>query len=126
MNEGPNMATFGERQARRFFERKGYARESLHLYRPGPEIVGKWVTKLKQSVGPEGATLMPERKRVTEPFSTWMKNRAFWFLDLASSKRRSQSKQFEQTLTIWKRPQTLVRLGCFYERTGWKPRHVAG
>lgn len=36
--------TFGARQARRFLERKGYARESLHNYRPHKAFLNflKW------------------------------------------------------------------------------------
>lgn len=95
MNNGPNMETFGARQARRFHERNGYARESLHLYRPGPHIIGKHVTKLVQQVGPEGVMLVPQTKRVTMPFSSWKeKVKPFWFLNLKADARRRANDTF--------------------------------
>lgn len=59
---GPNMDTFGQRQARRFKERKGHDRASLHLYRP---------------------------TRESAQAMSWIKqHKVRWYLDLASARRR--------------------------------------
>lgn len=73
MNTGPNMETFGARQARRFKERKGYDRESLWSYRPGPETIGK--------MGSDGKT------RTREPFSAFKKRMKRWYLNLNANHR---------------------------------------
>lgn len=81
---------FGCRQARRFHMRKGYVRESLHLYRPTRETARFWQWKKDQ---------MP-----------------FWYLNLKADARRRQSAQFERTHMVWHKAQATVRLGCYYER----------
>lgn len=116
MYNGPNMETFGARQARRFRERKGYDRASLHVYRPGPEIIGKHVTKLVQTMGPMGPMPSTHVVRVTEPFSAFKARMAFWYLGLKENARRRRSAQFEQSHLPWKPEVGLVRLGCWYER----------
>lgn len=65
---GPNMDTFGQRQARRFHERKGYDRASLHNYRPHAEALNP---------------------------SARAKRLKFWFLNLKEDARRRRNDTFK-------------------------------